>query len=119
MPPRGVTTGALREARLRRAAREGRSRHERPSVPMGRELPFARRERVDLERLGQLVGVELEADCRLVLDAARQRLGPQDRTRRHATDESLDLLQRFELLPERTARRRDTGVSARCRRRGR
>ena len=95
-----------------------RSRHEAPAVPVGRERPLARRERVDLERLRQLVDVEPQADRRVVPHALGERVGARDRPRRHAADVALDFLERTERLREQAAARRGIGASARCTTRG-
>jgi hypothetical protein len=73
-------------------------------MPVRRELPVPRRERVHLERLRQLIDVELHAHRRFVLHAFRHVARGGDWTGGDMADESLDVVERFERLPERPAR---------------
>src|SRR5438874_9018155 len=79
------------------------SRRKAPSLPVGGELPFAQRERVHLERFGQLRDVESDAKCRFITRPLDQRVRARDRTRRHVPDESLHIVERPERLTERAA----------------
>src|SRR4051794_34085189 len=98
-----VTQRSVGEARTFKMRARSRWREAEP-IPVGGELPFARSERVHLERLRELIDIELHPYRGLVRcpfhDVARRR----DTTRRDVADESLDIVERFECLAERPAR---------------
>src|SRR5690349_24806020 len=102
MPDSAATTSNIHRT-ARDLIRPPRSRREAPAMPVGGELPFAQRERVHLERFGQLRDVESNAKCRFITRPLDQRIRAHDRTRRHPPNESFDVVERPERLSERTA----------------
>src|SRR5712691_2140433 len=77
-----------------------RSWCEAPAVPLRRERPFARSERTDLKRLGELSDVQAQAYGRVVASALAQRVDGNHRPRCDAREQVLDLVERRELLAQ-------------------
>src|SRR6185312_15845004 len=106
-PSRAGTKRSPRPTRTREtpsaggATRTGSSWREREPVPVRAQLPLARGERVDLERLRELVDVEPLANGRFIPDPLRHVVRVDDRARPDVADETLHVAERFERLPER------------------
>ena len=74
------------------------------AVPVRAQLPLPGRERIHLERLRQLVDVELLTDGGLVTRALHEIVDARDRPRGDVADKALHVAERLERLPERPAR---------------
>src|SRR5690348_16356647 len=95
---------SITQRSVREVSRLVTSGSKNEPVPFGPELPFARGERVLLERLGQLAHVEADPHGGLIPDSFRDIVGARDRPRGEVPDEALDIVERVERLAERAAR---------------